>query len=74
MHSCGNTPIKGCSWPNFWVNLAAVSLFERPFGAASTSLTLDATQRRRLSPKKVEDQSVCTCPAVPAARSSAWPK
>jgi hypothetical protein len=23
MHSCGNTAIKGCSWPNFWANLAS---------------------------------------------------
>ena len=25
MHSCGNTAIKGWSWPNFWANLASFS-------------------------------------------------
>jgi hypothetical protein len=27
MHSCGNTTIKCLSWPNFWANLAAFSLW-----------------------------------------------
>jgi hypothetical protein len=26
MHSCGNTAIKGCSWPNFWACLGCFSL------------------------------------------------
>jgi hypothetical protein len=26
MHSCGNTAVNGCSWPNFWANLASFSL------------------------------------------------
>ena len=26
MHSCENTAIKGCSWSNFWANLASFSL------------------------------------------------
>ena len=29
MHSCGNTAIKGLSWPNFWANLASFSLGSR---------------------------------------------
>ena len=26
MHSCGNTAVEGCSWPNFWANSASFSL------------------------------------------------
>jgi hypothetical protein len=27
VHSCGNTAMKGCSWPNFWANSASFSLW-----------------------------------------------
>ena len=29
MHSCGNTAVKGWSWPNFWANLASFALESR---------------------------------------------
>jgi hypothetical protein len=29
MHSCGSTAVNGCSWPNFWANVAPFSLQAR---------------------------------------------
>ena len=48
MHSCGNAAIKGCSWPNVWVNAASFSLVE--FSCRSDR---DSTVAAPLAPVKV---------------------
>ena len=47
MYSCGNTARKGCSWPNFWANLASFSLDIARHLRVAEAQVLQLHQRRQ---------------------------
>jgi hypothetical protein len=73
MHSCGNTPIKGWSWPNSWASSVTFSLVRRPDPAApppSPPPPLQAlgTAGERLAAARGDDAPTAAAAAAAAAR------